>query len=183
MHSSTAGNDCDIFEILDCFRCDAALLKKRKSLFDSRHNRCSDSLGLFVDFLNHKVRITALFGSLHIPVGCLKFLFNRIKVFVNERNTVRCKCYDFIMVKKIIIPCVLKNCRNIGRNKALAFCNAYDKRTFTANRKNSVGEILEHNSECKRTLKLSHYAVNCFKRISVVFIVEELSNNLCICVA
>ena len=46
-----------------------------------------------------------------------------------------------------------------------------------------VGEILEHNSECKRTLKLSHYAVNCFKRISVVFIVEELSNNLCICVA
>ena len=87
------------------------------------------------------------------------------------------------MFKQIIISCVLQNCGNVGCDKALALGNADDKRTFSADCKNSVGVVLEHNSERKRTLKLRHNSVNRFERISVIFVVKQLCNNLCVGVA
>ena len=102
-------------------------------------------------------------------------------MLVNKTYAVTRKSCNFVVVKQIIIPCILQNCRNIRSDKTFSVSYAYDKRTLPAHSKNFIGKILEHNSKRKRTLKLGKNAVNSFKRVSVVFIIKKLSNNLSIC--
>ena len=183
MHSSTAGYNINLIKAFKYFRRDTALLKIRQTVCNSRSYRSFYGIRLFMDFFQHEMLVTALFSSVHIPVGSFKFLFNfRQMAVINSYARFIQYCY-FTMFKQVVILCIFQNCRHIGSDKAFIFTDTYNQRTFTAYRINSIFKVSKNNTKCKRAFKLMHYFFYRFKRITVIVVIKKLSHNLRISLA
>ena len=187
MPCRTAGNNINLLKALYFFQINGAFLQVRHTVHYSRLNCSVDRCWLFVYFLYHKVRITALFGSVHIPVSRHKLLIlYNIAVVVINCNLAVFKPNNFVMVKQIVILCVVYNSRYIGSNKAFVLSYAYYKRAFTPCCKHNIRKILKYNSQGKGALKVLYGSLNSNNRLHWIFLViiaQQLCHNLGVGVA
>ena len=70
-------------------------------------------LGLLMNFLEHKVLITALFGCLCVPFDLCERLLDLLTVDIIEGNAALYKLCDLHIAYIVNISCVLENCRYI----------------------------------------------------------------------
>ena len=122
MVGGAAGSDEDIVNVIEAFfspvqvrECNGAVLVQVNL------HGVSDCFGLFEDFLQHEMGITALFCCFRRPCDLLDFLPDRLSVFIINGYAVLLHHCQFFIIQNVDIPGVVDDCGNIGGNEVFTF--------------------------------------------------------------
>lgn len=90
--------------------------------------RCGKCGGLFHNFLEHEVFVTALFRRVHIPVHMEHFLINRLLVQIVNRNRILADHSNLVVGKLINIARMRQDGGDVGGNIVAVRTQAHDQR-------------------------------------------------------
>ena len=178
VHSGTAGNDEDVFQISQRSEDDTALGQVRQSVLYARRDRCFDSRGLLVDLLEHIVRIAALLGAVLVPVGEEQFLFERSAVQGAKFCAAIFQNGDLALFKQIVVLGIFDDGGYVGGDEHLVLPLTDDQRTFAPHRVNGLGTVGENDPQRKGAAQLMERLADTADGVAVIVEVEQLRHNL-----
>ena len=186
MQGSTAGDDFN------------PLRFGRGGNVDFRQQRCfppagisilqqmTDDVRLFVNFLQHKMRIPALADHFRIKADILRLTFDRTAVKIVYFCLVSGNYGYFTIVQINNPPHFADNGRNIAGNIVLVFAQSHDQRRVLPHGNDLVRFVLMHDTKGKRSFQPPHsgryrrfqrpgFFIFAFKQIGIGFGRKDIS--------
>ena len=155
-----AGDDHDAADFLNCLAAKDEVSKVDAPVFDARGNRAAQRLGLFHDFLEHEVRVTALFRRGNFPVNVVVLLFDRQLHRVIDLNRVARQNGDLAVFHVRNVSCVLDERRHVGGDEVAAVAVAKQQRRVLSRRIQPLRIVCADDAEGVRTLDAVQHHVD-----------------------
>ena len=144
------------------------------SVLKPRFDRLFNDSGLLHYLLYHKMGITALFGSVHIPLDMLDLMGDALAVGIHDSHSILGKDRKLPLAQSEDVPRMLKYSRNIGCNEVFAIAQSDYQRTVLSERHYLPGIITEQYSYCIGTLQQYFGFAHRVNRISAVIVIDKL---------
>ncbi len=176
-----AADDINRAQALQFFIRDAAGGEIYFTVLDDGIDRILYGLRLLMDFLEHKVRISALLGCLGIHGYFHGFLFDLFLIDVVESNLVRFENADFLITDVVYLSRVFQNCRNIGSKESLSLSDTDNHRRVLPRDKNLSRVFLEHDRKRISAAHTHHCMRNRMNRSQIVLAqieLDQIDHNL-----
>ena len=126
------------------------------SVLDSGADGIADSLGLFVDLLEHEVLIAALFRGGHLPGDMLYGLLDVFAVAVVEMDAGAVHDQQVTVVEIHHIPGVFQNGGHIGGDVVAVFAETEDQGRVLLDADDGVGIVLAQHAQGVAALHALH---------------------------
>ena len=110
-------------------------------------HRGRDGRRLFVDLLQHEVRVAALFSGFLIPIGGQNFPLHRLRELIVEADAVGVHHRHVPLFQHAVPAGIFQQRRDIRRNKVFLFAPAHDERALPLDREQGIRKIPEQNSQ------------------------------------
>ena len=140
-------------------------------------DRCRDGGGLFVDLLEHKVRITALFRRFHVPIGGQDLPLHRLGELVVEADALPRHDGKVALFENAVAAGILEQGRDIRRHEVFPFAPADDERALTLDGKDGIREIPEEHGQRVAAAHHAQSLVDGLQRLALVAAVDELDQH------
>ena len=176
MIGRAAADDIDLIQIPEHFLRKAGFLKINSAvLADHRMDRVLYRTRLFMNLLQHEVRISALLRRLCIHLHLRGCFLNFFLVNVIEGDLVRLEDAYLHIVNVIHRPGVFQDGRNIRCKIGFSVSDTDDHRRILSCDKNFARIILDHNGKCVGAAHAHHHMRNCMDRSEIVLLHIELN--------
>ena len=111
-----------------------------------------------MDFLHHKLLVTARFGGFGIPLNGVGFFFNRFFINVEKFDAVRGQAGDFQVVNVIHRAGIFQQGRNVRCDQAAVFGLANDQRAVFPHCVHHAGLVCKQDAQRIGTAHMHHHA-------------------------
>ena len=150
----------------------------RHSLLHPRPYGGGNGGGLLVDFLEHKVGVSALFGGLHVPVGGEAFPLNRLPQLVIEDHAVRLADHHVPFFQDAVAAGVFQDGGDIRRQEVLPFPVSHNQGAFPPDGEQGIGEIPEQHRQGVAAPNPGQGLGQGFQGLAVVAAVNQFDQDL-----
>ena len=134
-----------------------------------------------MNFLFHEILISTFGSSFHIPFNMCNFPLYFFSFCIHNLNWIFFHFNYFVIFNQIYISCIFKYCRYIRSYIIFSFSQPDYKRTFLSYSYYSVRFIYSHNSKCICTFYNLNKFFCCFKQITFIQFIQQMSYNFSIC--
>jgi hypothetical protein len=173
--------DHDALDVAKRLFVQAHLVQVHAAIFSGRstNHRFTHGPGLFVNLLQHEVRIPGLLGHHWIPRHMLRFTRQRLAVEVAEHDSGLRDDRDLTIVQKHNFPRVAQDGRNVGCDEVLVLAEADDDGRTVADRDDRVGLVGGNQDQREQAAQaLERAAHGRFQSVTVTFLLHEVRNDL-----
>ena len=141
-------------------------------------HRGRDGRRLFVDLLQHEVRVAALFSGFLIPVGGQNFSLHRLRELIVEADAVGVHHRHVPLFQHAVPAGIFQQRRDIRRNKVFRFAPAHDERALPLDREQGIREIPEQDSQRIAAPYHGQSSAQGFEGLPLITAVDELDQDL-----
>ena len=174
-----AGNDIDFVEVVEIVGRPLELVHDDAlAVFgDALAHRIANCLRLLVDFLEHEVLETALFGCLGIPVDLEDLLRHELALAVRDDDGILFHDGHLAIVEDIRAARPADDGRDVGCDEVLAVAEADDKRVVLLRADELVRMLAAHEDEGIRTFDAAQHFADAFLEVAIVDLFQEVRND------
>ena len=183
VHGCAAGNDVDILHSCKVFVRQSGHAQRGQAVLYARIDCGAQGLRLLVDLLEHKVRITAFFGSADVPVGREVLLLHRMAESVVYVDLIRAQHSDLALFQHRIIEGIAQQSGNVAGEKVFSGAVTDYQRAFLAHGEDLPGKIFEQDGEPVAAAHLLQRPQDGVQRFAVIVVVQQLYQHLGVCFA
>ena len=119
------------------------------ALYARKHRRKRPRL--LVNFFQHKVRVTVLFGGCFVPVDGDDFVLDFFHIAVENIHRIGGDAYDFALAEQNKTACMAEKRGHIAGDEVLAVAQTHYERTVLSDRVKSLGSAAIQHAERVRT--------------------------------
>ena len=182
MISGTACGNQDIINVFQIRLSPVQIVKAYHAIL-IHMNGCgvADCLRLFINFLEHEMRISVLFCRFRSPCHFLNFFGYRKSFGIKYGHLILLDYGDFIIIDNKNTSGLVNNCRNIRSDEVFSFAQADDQRVGFLCTDNGIREIAVHEQKGVCTGNTGCYLADSGEEISVIQFFCQMSYYLGIC--
>ena len=182
MISGTAGHNKDFIDFTQLLGCPVQLGEADGFCFriQAASHGIAQSLGLFIDFLQHEMLKAAFFRCFGIPVNDKHLLADGSAVDILHPNTVCRYRSDFAVTHDKGTARMVDNCRNIGSDKVFTLAQADNQRIILFGADDFIRLVFAHKYQAVGAFDKLQHLFDGFFEISVILVSHQMSYNLAV---
>ncbi len=175
MVCGAAGGDQDVIDAGEAFFRPAEIVEIDGAVFIEMDLYCiMDRFGLFIDFLQHEMRVTAFFCGFRAPLDFLDFFLDRLAFGIEEGNAIFLHDGQLTVVKDINFSGMVDDSRDVGSDEILAIAKADDERIVLLRADDGVRHRLVHDDEAVGAFDHGEDFADGGEEISVIHLFEKV---------
>ena len=173
-----AGGDQDVIDAGETFFRPAEIVEIDRAVFiEMDLYGIVDSLGLFIDLLQHEMRVAAFFSSFCTPLDFLDLLLDRFAFGIEEGNAILLHDGQLAVVQDIDLSGMVDDGRDVGGDEILAIAKTDDERIVLLRADDGVRHRLIHDDEAVGAFDHGKDLADGGEEVSVIHLFEKVCHD------
>ena len=173
-----AGGDQDVIDAGETFFRPAEIVEIDRAVFiEMDLYGIVDSLWLFIDLLQHEMRVAAFFSSFCAPLDFLDLLLDRLAFGIEEGNAILLYDGQLAVVQDIDLSGMVDDGRDVGGDEILAIAKTDDERIVLLRADDGVRHRLIHDDEAVGAFDHGKDLADGGEEVSVIHLFEKVCHD------